>query len=255
MPPPDERTWQRLTDFFEEDGEGYVRFRRGVIREAAYDGLPFRTRRALHLVVGDRLERDFEDPDEIAGVLSVHFLRAGAYEKAYRYARTAATRAKDVYANEEAARLIERAIEAGRRLTEVEDLALAELYDGLSEALRGAGQYQRAAVAERLARRLAKQDPLMMARSSIDGRCRRAAREIRRPWWAARVPIIKDLAGNDAAMEWLSWPAWYAKVLRGGRSGGDHLVGTSDRQATAVGDRAALISRMTCWTGPELDGE
>jgi len=245
MPPPDEHTWQRLTDFFEEDGEGYVRFRRGVIREAAYDGLPFRTRRALHLVVGDRLERDFEDPDEIAGVLSVHFLRAGAHEKAYRYARTAATRAKDVYANEEAARLMERAIEAGRRLPEVEDLELAELYDGLSEALRGAGQYQRAAVANDSARRLAKQDPLMMARllhrrSVLEERLGKYPQALR---WAARgIRIVKDLAGNDAAMESAELAAWYAKVLQAaGRSRA--AINWSEQaieQATAVGDRAAL---------------
>ena len=82
MPAPDDRTWERLAEFFEDDGDGYLRYRRAVIREAAYDGLPFRTRRELHRVVGERLEREFDDPDEAAGVLSLHFLRAGAYEKA-----------------------------------------------------------------------------------------------------------------------------------------------------------------------------
>jgi class 3 adenylate cyclase/tetratricopeptide (TPR) repeat protein len=218
MPPPDERTWQRLTDFFEEDGEGYVRFRRGVIREAAYDGLPFRTRRALHLVVGDRLERDFEDPDEIAGVLSVHFLRAGAYEKAYRYSKTAAARARDVYANEEAARLIQRAIEAGRHLPEVGDLELAERYDALSEALRLAGQFQRSATSNAAARRLAKDDPLTMARllhhrSRLEERVGRYPQALR---WATRARRLLEtqVTGPEAEVELAQLTARYAQLLQ-----------------------------------------
>ena len=60
MPMPDDRTWERLSEIFEDDGDGYRRYRRAVVREAAYDGLPFRTRRALHGVVGQRLEQEAE---------------------------------------------------------------------------------------------------------------------------------------------------------------------------------------------------
>ena len=61
--------------------------------------------------------------------------------------------------------------------------------------------------------------------------------------WAARgIRIVKDLAGNDAAMESAELAAWYAKVLQAaGRSRA--AINWSEQaieQATAVGDRAAL---------------
>ncbi len=163
-PTPDDATWARLAEFFEDDGDGYLRYRRAVIREVAYDGLPFRIRRELHRAVGERLEREVDDPDEAGGVLSLHFLRAGSNDKAWRYASVAAERAREVFANEEAAQLYERAVEAGRRLPQVRDLALAEKYDEMSEALRRAGQSQRSATANASARRLAKEDPIAVGR-------------------------------------------------------------------------------------------
>ena len=45
-------TWVRLEPFFQDDGDGYLRFRRVIVRDAAYAGLPYRTRRRLHAAVG-----------------------------------------------------------------------------------------------------------------------------------------------------------------------------------------------------------
>ncbi|HET9723827.1 MAG TPA: adenylate/guanylate cyclase domain-containing protein, partial [Actinomycetota bacterium] len=58
MPEPSERTWERLEEFVEDDGEGHLRFRRAVVRDAAYEGLPFSTRRLLHARIGQRLEEE-----------------------------------------------------------------------------------------------------------------------------------------------------------------------------------------------------
>ncbi len=75
-PRPDDETWQRLGEFFADDGDGYLRFRRAVVRDAAYSGLPFRTRRALHANVAARFEREY-NPAETGGLLSLHnFLAA-----------------------------------------------------------------------------------------------------------------------------------------------------------------------------------
>jgi tetratricopeptide (TPR) repeat protein len=49
-------------------------------------------------------------------LLSFHFLHAGRYDRAFRYARTAAEQARKMYANTEATELFGRAIEAARRL-------------------------------------------------------------------------------------------------------------------------------------------
>ena len=42
----------RLGDVFADDGDGWLKFRIGVLRDAAYAGLPFALRRRLHAVAG-----------------------------------------------------------------------------------------------------------------------------------------------------------------------------------------------------------
>ncbi len=84
-PVPDDETWERLGEFFVDDGEDYLRFRRAIVRDAAYTGLPFRTRRTLHARVAERFEDEFV-PEETGGLLSLHFFLAGNYEKAWGYA-------------------------------------------------------------------------------------------------------------------------------------------------------------------------
>ena len=59
----DDDRWVILSDFVEPAGPNLRRFRHEIIRCAAYEGLPYRRRRALHARVGARLE------DEHAGFL------------------------------------------------------------------------------------------------------------------------------------------------------------------------------------------
>jgi tetratricopeptide (TPR) repeat protein len=245
MPAPDDRTWERLAEFFEDDGDGYLRYRRAVIREAAYDGLPFRTRRELHGVVGERLEREVEDPDEAAGVLSLHFLRAGGYEKAWRYARIAAEHAKEVFANEEAAQLYQRAVEAGRHLPDVRDIDLAEMYEAMSIALRDAGQNQKSATSNAAARRLAKDDLLTLARlfhhrSILEERVGRYPQALR--WITRARRILEAVPGREAATELAQLSARYAQLLQAAgrpRSAIEWCERAID-QAKEVGDPKAL---------------
>ena len=107
----------RLSAFLMADGEGGVRFRHGLVREAAYQGLSFRRRRALHRHVGETLERDFgADEAIVAGQLTRHFYEAGVWDKALRYGYLAGSQARRVYANVDAAALLERAVDAGSPL-------------------------------------------------------------------------------------------------------------------------------------------
>ncbi len=122
-PVPGAGTWARLQEFFEEEGDGYLRFRRSLLRDTAYEGLPYKLRRRLHQAVGAQLEQEMDDPEEAAGILSLHYFVAGEYPSAWRYASVAARRAVEVYAYVEAARLYARAVEAGRRVEDVGDAA------------------------------------------------------------------------------------------------------------------------------------
>lgn len=244
-PRPDDRTWARLREFFEQEGDGYQRFRRAVVREAAYDGLPFRTRRALHQVVGERLEREVEDTDEAAGLLSLHFTLAASYAKAWPYARTAAQRAQERFANEEAAQLYQRAIDAGRRLSDVDPADLAQVYASMSVVLLKAGQIRKAASANTVARRLAASEPLKLAhllfeRSRIEERLGRYSQSL---GWSTRARhILQDLDGHDAATELAQITTWHAMLLQAeGRS--RVAIKWAERaieQAESIEDRKAL---------------
>jgi len=111
----DELLHDALADFLvPADDSLELRFRHGLIREVAYQGLAYRARRRMHDQVGLALERT--QATARPGLLSFHFLNAGRYDKAWTYARTAGDQARKMYANTEATELLSRAVEAGRRL-------------------------------------------------------------------------------------------------------------------------------------------
>lgn len=113
----DDATTRELGRFLEYEGTDRARFRHAMHRDVAYEGLPFRRRRELHLRAGQITERDAGDnPETVADVLSLHYALAHEHARAWQYARIAGDRARDRYANLEAASQYERAIEAARRL-------------------------------------------------------------------------------------------------------------------------------------------
>ena len=60
--PADPATLARLGEFFEEEPDGYLRFRRSLLRDTAYEGLPYKLRRRLHGVVAARFEKEIDLP-------------------------------------------------------------------------------------------------------------------------------------------------------------------------------------------------
>jgi class 3 adenylate cyclase/tetratricopeptide (TPR) repeat protein len=164
VPEPDEHTWGRISSLFSDDGEGYIRFKRPAVCEAAYEGLPYRLRRQLHATVGEALERARgHDPDADPAVLSLHFILAGDHGRAWKYAKVAAERAVAKFAQADAARLYRRAIDAGRQ-NGASDLELAECWEALAEALQHSGLLSAAVDALTAARNLQREDPLAQAR-------------------------------------------------------------------------------------------
>ena len=214
---PDERTWARLGEFFEDDGDGYVRFRRAVVRDAAYTGLPFRTRRALHSKVGERLEREAEDVDEAAGILSLHFFLAGDNARAWRYARTAGARAAAQFANQEAAQLYRRAVDAARRLPDVPDIEIGAVHEAMGHCYDLSGAFDRAIGAYAAARRLCSSDPLAEARILYERSVmeERSGRYSRALGWVTRARKRLDgVSGDDASRQRARIDALHATVLQ-----------------------------------------
>ena len=186
---------------FTDDGDGWLRFRIGVLRDAAYAGLPFRTRRQLHAVVGARLEREVGDaPGERAAVLSLHFHLAGDHARALRYARLGADRAREHGAHADAARLYRRATDAARGAN-AEDAELAALWLALGEANARTGHPEDAQSAFRRARRLAGGDPVgegeaLLRQTELAERAGDAARAVRAGLRALRV--LEGAGGREA---------------------------------------------------------
>src|SRR6266508_1686358 len=113
----DDGVWTRLSDFLSVDSTGTFRFRHALIRDVAYEGLPFRRRREIHARAGETIELWGGDrAREQAEVLSLHFYQAGRYQEAWEYSCLAADRAQAKYANGEAADFYRRALDAARRL-------------------------------------------------------------------------------------------------------------------------------------------
>jgi class 3 adenylate cyclase/tetratricopeptide (TPR) repeat protein len=156
----DANTWNRLAEFTESESPGSFRFRHALFRDAAYEGLPYRRRRDLHGRVGGELELQVTSPEEQAELLSLHFHRAQAYQKAWRYSVVAGQRAHAKFANVEAADFYRRALDAARHVDNIESAELARTSEALGDVCELAGLYVEAAAAYRNARRLARSDPV-----------------------------------------------------------------------------------------------
>jgi class 3 adenylate cyclase/tetratricopeptide (TPR) repeat protein len=141
--------WERLAEFIERDPyvAGGFRFRHALIRDAAYEGLPFRRRRELHARVGEVVEaRHADAPDEVAELLSLHFSLAGDSPRTWRYALLAGERAREKFANVEAAAFYRRALEAASSLS-LDDAEQAAVWEALADVCAPAGRLKEAQAA------------------------------------------------------------------------------------------------------------
>jgi predicted ATPase len=87
-------------------------FKHVLTQEVAYESLAFSRRHELHRSIGDFIERAHEQAlDEHLGLLALHYSRGEAWDKALDYSVRAGDRAKKVYANEEALRFYDLALE------------------------------------------------------------------------------------------------------------------------------------------------
>ena len=138
----DAGTWERLSSLLTRNPNGSLRFENSLVRDAAYEGLPYRRRRLLHQRVAETIEATAgESLEEELATLAIHYHEAQRWDKAWTYNRMAGERAARVYANADAARFYERAIQAGRkrRVTAKERVVV---HLGLSDALRLLGRFE-----------------------------------------------------------------------------------------------------------------
>jgi predicted ATPase/class 3 adenylate cyclase len=209
--------WERLGDLFEEEPDGYLRFRRSLLRDAAYQGLPFKLRRKLHSVVAAHLEEEFDHPEEAAGTLSLHYFEAGEYRPAWRYSTVAAKRAEGDYAYVEAANLYSRALDAGRELTDVANTEFATVHQAQGDSWYRAGEFRKASEAYAAARKVVADDALADARlllklSRVEEKLGKCAEALR--WIEQARSVLQQLSNPEAAQQAAWAGAWYAFVLQ-----------------------------------------
>ncbi|KAA1417821.1 AAA family ATPase [Nocardioides humilatus] len=136
----------RLGEFLSQPSRGRYAFGHEMLREAAYEGLPFSRRIVLHARAAKALERRLgARAAEEGGRLSAHFLAAELFEAAWRYAVVAAERAREQYALDDASTLYRRALVAVAHVEDVPAAAMVDCWESLGDVSYTLGEF---AVAE-----------------------------------------------------------------------------------------------------------
>ena len=227
----------RLGRFLVRGQSGRLRFRDALLRDVAYEGLPYRRRRVLHEQVGSAIERAADEPDALAETLSLHFFHAGDLARAWHYSVVAGTRAADQHGHGAAATFLGRAVAAVPRDGSVSSAEQAVVLELLADTRFLLGDSAEAASAYAAARRLLAGDPVAQAflvakEVRIDVRRRRFSLAMRRlsaglhrlegvmgsPAEAARSLLTRRYAYNryaqgriDDALRWAEVAAHHAE--------------------------------------------
>ena len=164
IPADHQRAVRRLSGFLTVDKSGSVNFQHALIRDVAYDGLPFRTREQLHARVGDSIYAACAGhPEEFAELLSLHYFYAKKWSRTWRYSRMAGDHAKEIYANHEAAAFYKRALQASTKLDWVDGSDRVKVLRSLASVLFEADSFDEAITSLREAARLIGDDPVARA--------------------------------------------------------------------------------------------
>jgi class 3 adenylate cyclase/tetratricopeptide (TPR) repeat protein len=150
----DDAFWRSLGEYVVDDTGGTRRFAHALVRDAAYEGLSFRRRRDLHGRAADAIARRSAGADDQADLLSLHSLHAERFEAAWHFGRVAGERALAVYANADAVTAFSRALDAARRLRDLDRADVRDVAEALGDAAEQAGCYDVARDGYARARRL-----------------------------------------------------------------------------------------------------
>jgi class 3 adenylate cyclase/tetratricopeptide (TPR) repeat protein len=164
----DAATREALEEFFEPSSQDRVRFRHAVVRDVAYEGLPYGRRRELHRSAAQILTRAAgASPETVADLLALHHARARDHALAWHYGVIAGDRAREAFANPEAATNYVLALDAAQRVPDVPDDDRASVLTHLGDVREQDGEFAAALDAYRQATSLRRHDPLGRARLAL----------------------------------------------------------------------------------------
>ena len=245
----------RLAQFIQDEGNGQYRFRHALMRDAAYEGLPYKRRKDLHARAGTAiLASAGGEGHEQAELLSMHFFLAGDFEHAFTYSTIAAERAEASYANVEASRFLRRAIDAGRKWN-LDGEEFVRLNERLGDVLERAGLYDDAGRAYADARRSRALDPLsesalILKQAKLADKAGHPGSSLR--WLTRALHLLGETKGSAAQAQRARLSAIYSTV-RAGQGRADDAIRWAERaisEAETVGETEALANAhyMIAWT-------
>ncbi len=204
----DDEVWSRLDELVVQESSGGLRFRNTLIRDAAYEGLPYRRRRILHGRVGETIEATAGvSLDEEIGTLALHYYEAQRWDKAWEFCRRAGERARGLYANVEALGAFKSALVAGRHLRSVSRTQLAGVYETLGDTYAELSEPGRADQSYAAGRRLVAPDVVADARLAV--------KQVKQAIAMGRYPsALRQSARSLAALDGLSSRAASAQRAR-----------------------------------------
>lgn len=236
-----------LDGFLVPDDRHHVRFQHALLRDVAYEGLPFKVREQLHGRAGDLVEaRAADDLEGWCDLLSFHFSAGSRHEAAWTYSRMAGDHARDNAASVDAAVFYERALRAARHLRGLSDTEIAAVNEQLGDVCELGGQYERAAEAYRQARRYLSDDKLAVAELCrkegwLRERSSRYSQALR--WYTRAFRQLEDVTASahvERLRAQISLAYGAARLRQGRYREAVELLKEAVRGAETVGDRATL---------------
>jgi tetratricopeptide (TPR) repeat protein len=243
---PGRKTWVALAEYLVPAGGGSWRFRHALIRDAAYEGLPFRTRRALHALAGEAIEQRADAAtEEDSELLSLHFFHAHRFGEAWRHSLAAAGRAEAKYAIVEAAGFYERALTASRSVEDIQAAELAATQESLGDLYERLGHYDRSAAAFTAARKLIPGDVAGLARlfykhSTLADRNGQYSEALR--WLRRGMTLLEGHGGPEVARQRARLVVFYGLIRAAQARRQEALRWLHDgiREAQHAGEQEAL---------------
>jgi class 3 adenylate cyclase/tetratricopeptide (TPR) repeat protein len=157
-----------LSDFLEPVSPGRSCFNHGLVREVAYEGLPYRRRRELHTRTAAAIEhRAGAETERYADLLATHSFQGGNHEGAWHYALIAAETARSRYANAQAGDSYELALAAAKNLPAIPAIELSRVDLELADIHVELGDFDAADQTLRRALRRERGDAVSMARIEL----------------------------------------------------------------------------------------
>ena len=243
--PLNRAVWERLDAFVVEHDSGAWRFRHALMRDAAYEGLPYRRRRALHARAGKLIEEAAENGADVAELLSLHYFNAQGFPEAWRYSVIAGHRARDRFSNGRAAEFYERALNAASHVGSVELREIAAIREALGDVLVRMGDFRRARGVYRDARASLGDEALGTARilekqARISERLGRYSDALR--WLQRGRTALNGLDGIDILRQRAQLSVSYAsiRVAQGRAREARTWCARAIEEADASGEREAL---------------